>query len=246
MPVFQLSSSIVFPPPALAEPNGLLAIGGDLSPARLLAAYRQGIFPWFAEGDPILWWTPAPRLVLFPEEFHLSRRLARVIRQNVFSLSADRAFRQVMENCAGIRTATRTETWISSEMIDAYCRLHQQGFAHSIECWQDGSLVGGLYGIALGRVFFGESMFSAVSSASKVALYALVRHALAKGIRLLDCQMRTEHLVSMGAREVSRDHFQRLLDELATPVSPQELWHLRGAGMDAGGPVATFQKIQGG
>jgi len=211
----------------MAEANGLLAVGGDLSPTRLLAAYRQGIFPWFAEGDPILWWSPAPRMVLFPEAFHLSRRLARVIRQDVFSLSADLAFRQVMESCASIRTATRTETWINPEMIEAYCRLHHKGFAHSIECWQGGALVGGLYGIALGRVFFGESMFSAVSGASKVALHALVRHALATGIRLLDCQMRTEHLVSMGARGISRDHFQHLLDSLATPVAPQKKWRLR-------------------
>ena len=226
----------------MAEPNGLLAIGGDLSPGRLLAAYRQGIFPWYAEGDPILWWTPAPRLVLFPEEFHLSRRLARVIRQQVFSLSADQAFRQVMERCAGIRTATRKETWINPEMVEAYCRLHHQGFAHSIECWQDSTLVGGLYGIVLGQVFFGESMFSEVSGASKVALYALVRHALATGLRLLDCQMRTEHLVSMGAREISRAHFQQLLDELATPVSPQKKWRLRRTEREEIGPTDACQK----
>lgn len=242
MPVFQLSSAIVFPPPAMAEPNGLLAIGGDLSPDRLLAAYRQGIFPWYAEGDPILWWTPAPRLVLFPEEFHLSRRLARVIRQNVFSLSADQAFRRVMESCAAIRTATRTETWINAEMIEAYCRLHHQGFAHSIECWQGNSLVGGLYGIALGRVFFGESMFSAVSGGSKIALHALVQHALATGIRLLDCQMRTEHLVSMGAREISRDNFQQLLDSLATQVSPPKKWRLRGSDKRGSGPADARRK----
>ncbi|MHB8808817.1 MAG: leucyl/phenylalanyl-tRNA--protein transferase [Desulfobulbaceae bacterium] len=242
MPVFHLSSSISFPSPAMAEANGLLAVGGDLSPARLLAAYRQGIFPWFAEGDPILWWSPAPRLVLFPEEFHLSRRLARMIRQDVFSLSADMAFRQVMESCAAIRTATRTETWINRDMIEAYCRLHQQGFAHSIECWQGGLLVGGLYGISLGRVFFGESMFSAVSGASKVALHALTRHALATGIRLLDCQMRTEHLVSMGAREISRDHFQHLLDSLATPVTLQKKWHLRGTDKERIGPAGACQK----
>lgn len=246
MPVFQLSSTIVFPPPAMAEPNGLLAIGGDLLPARLLAAYRQGIFPWYAEGDPILWWTPAPRLVLFPGEFHLSRRLARVIRRNVFSLTADQAFRQVMERCAAIRTATRTETWINPDMIEAYCRLHYQGYAHSIECWQGNDLVGGLYGIALGRVFFGESMFSEVSGASKVALYALVRHALATGIWLLDCQMRTEHLVSMGAREVSRAHFQQLLDNLATPVFPQKKWRLRGTEREGIGPADACRNTKDG
>lgn len=226
----------------MAEPNGLLAVGGDLSPARLLAAYRQGIFPWYAGDDPILWWSPAPRLVLFPEEFHLSRRLARVMRQNVFSLSADRAFRQVMERCASIRTETRTETWLNPEMIEAYCLLHHQGFAHSIECWQDDALVGGLYGIVLGHVFFGESMFSAVSGASKVALHALVRHARATDIRLLDCQMRTEHLVSMGAREISRDHFQHLLDSLAAPVAPQKKWRLRESDKEGIGPADACQK----
>lgn len=242
MPVFRLSAAISFPSPAMAEANGLLAVGGDLSPAWLLAAYRQGIFPWFAEGDPILWWSPAPRLVLFPEEFHLSRRLARMIRQGLFCLSADLAFRQVMESCAAIRTAIRTETWITPEMIEAYCLLHHQGFAHSIECWQGGVLVGGLYGISLGRVFFGESMFSTVSGASKVALHALTRHALATGIQLLDCQMRTEHLVSMGAREIGRDHFQQLLDSLATPVAPQKKWRLRGTDKERIGPAGACRK----
>jgi leucyl/phenylalanyl-tRNA--protein transferase len=242
MPVFRLSTSLAFPPPAMAEPSGLLAVGGDLSPARLLAAYRLGIFPWFSEGDPILWWSPAPRLVLFPGEFHLSRRLARVVRQNVFSLSADLAFRQVMESCAACRTATRTETWITSEMIQAYCRLHEQGYAHSIECWQGGVMVGGLYGVVLGRVFFGESMFSAVSGASKVALHALARHALATDLRLLDCQMRTEHLVSMGAREIDRDHFQSLLASLATPVAPQKKWRLPGTDQERIGPADACPK----
>ncbi|MFZ5797514.1 MAG: leucyl/phenylalanyl-tRNA--protein transferase [Desulfobulbus sp.] len=226
MPVFHLSPAIAFPPPAMAEPNGLLAVGGDLSPDRLLAAYSQGIFPWYGEGDPILWWSPAPRLVLFPEEFHLSRRLARLLRQNVFSLSTDRAFRKVMENCAAIRSATRTETWINADMIAAYCRLHQLGFAHSIECWQGSALVGGLYGVLLGRVFFGESMFSSTSNASKVALAGLVRIAGASGIRMIDCQMRTAHLVSLGAREISREDFQRALAKQVQPMQPLKKWRL--------------------
>lgn len=241
MPLFQLHNAIAFPPPELAEPDGLLAIGGDLSPARLLAAYRQGIFPWFAEDDPILWWAPAPRLVLFPEKFHLSRRLARLVRQHVFSLSSDLAFRQVMEGCAATRRASRNATWINQEMIEAYCQLHRMGFAHSIECWQGPSLVGGLYGVALGKVFFGESMFFLVSGASKVALHALVRHALASGISLIDCQMRTEHLVSMGAEEISRECFQYLLDTLATPASPPKKWRLRGSGMEKADPAGTGQ-----
>ena len=226
MPVFQLPSAIVFPPPAMAEPDGLLAIGGDLSPKRPLTAYGLGIFPWYAAGAPILWWSPAPRLVLFPKEFHLSRRLARLVRQEKFALSADQAFRQVMTHCAAMRSPTRTETWINEEMIEAYCRLHQLGFAHSIECWQGDILVGGLYGVCLGRVFFGESMFSEVSGASKVALHALVRHAQEHGIRLIDCQMRTEHLVSLGAREIPREQFQQLLETLAAPATPQEKWRL--------------------
>lgn len=226
MPVFQLSRAVAFPPPALAEPDGLLAVGGDLSPPRLLAAYHQGIFPWYAEGDPILWWSPAPRLVLFPEEFHLSRRLARLIRQRPFTLSADLAFRQVMENCAALRNPSRSATWINPEMVEAYCRLHHLGFAHSIECWQGSLLAGGLYGVALGGVFFGESMFSAVNSASKVALHTLVTHAPAAGIRLVDCQMRTMHLVSMGAREIPREEFLQLLQQLVPPAAPQKKWRL--------------------
>lgn len=239
MPIFQLPRPVAFPSPSLAEPDGLLAVGGDLSPARLLAAYRQGIFPWYAEGDPILWWCPSSRLVLFPEEFHVPRRLARLIRQRPFTLSADLAFRQVMEHCASFRSATRTETWINPEMIDAYGRLHDLGFAHSIECWKDEVLVGGLYGVALGRVFFGESMFSSVSGASKIALHALARHALATDIRLLDCQMRTAHLISLGAREIGGEEFQGLLDALAQPVTPQKKWRLAGTDMEEIGPAGA-------
>jgi leucyl/phenylalanyl-tRNA---protein transferase len=221
----------------MAEPNGLLAVGGDLSSARLLAAYRQGIFPWYALGDPILWWSPEPRLVLFPEEFHLARRLARIIRRQTFSVTADQAFREVMDNCAAIRTATRRETWIHAEMIEAYCRLHAMGFAHSIECWQGTSLAGGLYGVALGGVFFGESMFSRVRDASKVALQTLVRHCLAGDIRLIDCQMHTAHLVSMGARTIDREHFQRLLDTLIGPAPSKKNWRLLQADKEKIGPA---------
>lgn len=227
MPVFQLSDKIIFPAPELAEPDGLLAVGGDLRPERLLEAYRLGIFPWYSEGDPILWWSPAPRLVLLPEDFHLPRRLAREIRRKTFSLTGDKAFRQVIEQCAYTRIRQGEGTWITGEMVEAYIRLHELGFAHSIECWQDGELVGGLYGVLLGRVFFGESMFARVSNTSKLSLHALTEHARQADIQLIDCQMRTEHLIRMGAREIPGRDFQALLKRFATPVMPQKKWRLQ-------------------
>lgn len=227
MPVFQLGKQLTFPPPELAEPNGLLAVGGDLSPARIIAAYRQGIFPWFGEGDPILWWSPAPRLVLFPEEFHLPRRLARTIRQNVFTVTADTVFHEIIDRCARIRIEAGAETWITGEMIEAYCCLHELGYAHSIESWRGAELAGGLYGVALGKIFFGESMFSLAGNASKIALHALIRHATATGIHMIDCQMRTEHLIRLGARELSRKDFQHILNRFVYPLAPQKKWRLR-------------------
>ena len=226
MPVFQLNRDITFPAPELAEDDGLIAVGGDLSPERILEAYRSGIFPWYGEGDPILWWTPSPRLILFPQEFYVSRRLARTIRQNIFSITADSAFKNVITHCAAKRSENRDETWINREMINAYCHLHELGYAHSIECWKEDKLVGGLYGIALDHVFFGESMFSNISNSSKVALNALVRHAKETGITFIDCQMRTEHLVSHGAREISRNRFQKLLNKNIRKITPQHKWSL--------------------
>ena len=226
MPVFQLNRDIVFPSPELAEPDGLIAVGGDLSPERLLEAYRSGIFPWYSEGDPILWWTPSPRLALFPEEFYISRRLARIIRQNIFSVTADSAFEEVITNCAAKRSENRNETWITQDMLSAYCHLHELGYAHSIECWKEDKLVGGLYGIALDQVFFGESMFSDMSNSSKIALNALVQHAIKSGIVLIDCQMRTEHLINLGAREISRARFQNLLRKNIQELHPQKKWLL--------------------
>ena len=226
MPVFQLSRDIVFPSPELAEPDGLIAVGGDLCPKRIMEAYKSGIFPWYSEGDPILWWTPSPRLILFPEEFYISRRLARTIRQNVFSVSADSSFEKVITNCAEQRSENRNETWITQEMISAYYHLHELGYAHSIECWKDDKLVGGLYGIALDHVFFGESMFSTMSNSSKVALNALVQHAKETGIHLIDCQLRTEHLASLGAREISRTKFEELLNKNIRETTPQQKWRL--------------------
>ena len=227
MPVFQLPRDIIFPLPEHAEPDGLLAVGGDLSPARLLSAYSQGIFPWYSEGEPILWWSPAPRLVLYPDEFHLPRRLARTIRQNVFTISADTAFGEVIGTCARVRTDSGEGTWITAAMRAAYIHLHELGFAHSIECWHQGRLAGGLYCVCLDRVFFGESMFTMVRDASKVALARLVEHARASGIRMIDCQMTTAHLLRFGAREIDRQQFQEELQAFIREIRPQKKWRLR-------------------
>lgn len=213
MPVFQLNEHIIFPHPDLAEPNGLLAVGGDLSVPRLINAYKQGIFPWFAENDPILWWFTSPRMVLMPEEFKPSKRLLRYYRNTTFGMTINRTFEDVIRACAGTRRESEEGTWITETMVDAYIQLHHHGYAHSVECWADDRLVGGLYGIALGRVFFGESMFSTVSNSSKFALIHLVDFLKSKGYRLIDCQMTTEHLITLGARELSGKYFQHLLKE---------------------------------
>lgn len=226
MPVFRLNKEILFPPTELAEPDGLLAVGGDLAPARLLAAYQQGIFPWYSSEEPILWWSPAPRLVLLPEEFHLPKRLARTIRQNIFQISTDTAFAEVIAACAGVREELGKGTWITKEMQAAYIRLHELGFAHSVECRVEGELVGGLYGVCLDRFFFGESMFSRQTDASKAALAALVSHAQRIGLRAIDCQMTTAHLLRFGSREMRREAFQELLDQFIQSIQPQARWQL--------------------
>ena len=227
MPFFQLTDDILFPAPEFAEPDGLLAIGGDLSHPRLITAYRQGIFPWYSDGEPILWWSPAPRLVLFPEQFHLPRRLARTIRKQVFQVTADTAFADVIASCGSLRKESGEGTWITEEMKDAYIHLHELGFAHSIECWCKGELAGGLYGVCLDRVFFGESMFSRKTDASKVALATLVRHAEDIGIRAIDCQMSTAHLLRFGSREIDREEFQEILEQFIQTITPQKKWRLR-------------------
>jgi leucyl/phenylalanyl-tRNA--protein transferase len=191
---------------AMIQPNGLLAVGGDLSPARLLHAYQRGIFPWFSQGQPILWWAPDPRAVLLARTLKISRSLRKTLRRDVFQVSFDQAFAEVIQACARPR-ARQNDTWITSHMIAAYCELHACGFAHSVECWKGGQLVGGLYGVAIGRVFFGESMFSRVSDASKVALAALCR----SGYELIDCQLPSDHLKRMGAVDLPRSQFMRLL-----------------------------------
>lgn len=224
MPVFQLTDQIIFPHPSLAEDNGLLAVGGDLSPQRLIAAYRKGIFPWYGEGDPLLWWFTSPRLVLFPNELIISKRLARTLRQQPFEISIDRDFEQVITNCARNRTDHGKETWIVKEMQSAYIELHQMGYAHSVECWQDSTLAGGLYGLRIDKVFFGESMFTSVSDASKVAFVFLIEHLKQKGVELIDCQMTTQHLLRFGAREISGKEFQHLLDRLIQSTIPDGKW----------------------
>ena len=209
-----------FPPldAALGDPNGLLAAGGDLSPERLIAAYRHGIFPWYNEAQPILWWSPDPRMVLFTEEFRISRSLGKRVKQQRYALRADTAFRAVMEACAEPR-AGQSGTWISPPVVDAYTRLHRMGYAHSIEAWRNGDLVGGLYGIAIGRMFFGESMFAREPDASKVALVQLVTLLRSKDMPVIDCQQETQHLSRFGARPIPRREFAGWLSRLVN--SPQ-------------------------
>lgn len=200
--------SLQFPPltQALPEPNGLLAAGGDLSSARLIAAYRHGCFPWYSEGQPLLWWSPDPRTVLLPNNLHLSRSLRKVLRSNQFSVTFDRNFTEVIHACSEPRD-DELGTWITADMQAAYAELHQQGYAHSVEVWQQGKLVGGLYGLAIGQLFFGESMFSRVSNASKVGFVTLIRALAAAGFVLIDCQVPTAHLASLGAHNITRDSF---------------------------------------
>ncbi len=206
---------------ALREPNGLLAVGGSLTPEWILYAYRRGVFPWFSEGQPILWWTPDPRAVLFPGEFRCSRSLAKSIRNGGFDVRVDTAFAEVVAGCAAPRSS-ESGTWITPEMHRSYVELHGRGLAHSFETWRDGELVGGLYGVGIGKVFFGESMFSRARDASKVALARLVSECTRRGIGLIDCQMATDHLASLGSRSIPRTDFEHLLRSLCK--GPVDLW----------------------
>ncbi len=215
-----------FPPvgTALAEPNGLLCAGLDLSPARILDAYRHGIFPWFNPGEPVLWWSPDPRMVLAPGEVKISRSLKQRMKRGGYEIRVDTSFREVMLACAAPREG-QSGTWISRPMLEAYTRLHELGYAHSVETWMDGELAGGLYGMAIGRMFYGESMFSRKTDASKLALVHLCRQLEAWGFGLIDCQMETAHLASMGARPIPRKDFIREMKRLLELEPVPAPWH---------------------
>ena len=213
MPIFALDESLYFPPPHLAESDGLLAMGGNLSPERLLAAYKKGIFPWY-DAPPILWWCPNPRFVLFPEALKVSKSLQTLIKKKQFDFTINTAFKKVITACKSIKRINQESTWINEDIIDAYCKLHHQGIAFSAEVWQNNQLVGGLYGILLGKIFFGESMFSTVSNASKVAFVHFVQFLKNQyNIVLIDCQIHSNHLESLGAGMIPLEEFQQYLSE---------------------------------
>jgi leucyl/phenylalanyl-tRNA--protein transferase len=223
--ILRTDAGVEFPPVETASPEGLLAVGGDLRPERLLAAYRRGIFPWYSEGQPILWWSPDPRAVLLPERLKISRSLRKTLRAGKFRVTLDARFRDVMLACAAPRPQhPYGGTWITPDMIEAYTRLHALGFAHSVEAWQEDELVGGLYGVALGGAFFGESMFARASDASKVAFVHLVHQLVRWGFTLIDCQQYTEHLARFGAREIPRPEFLSRLQRVLTLPDRQGRW----------------------
>lgn len=221
----------VFPPleSALAEPNGLLAAGGDLAPERILAAYRRGIFPWYSEGEPILWWSPDPRMVLTPDTFKISRSLSKTLRNADYEIRLDSAFDKVIQHCATAPRDGQKGTWITAEMRHAYLRLHDLGYAHSVETWREGELVGGLYGLAIGSAYFGESMFSLQTDASKIALAHLCAHLKRLGFGIIDCQMETRHLASLGAKPIPRSDFASRLDDLCAHDMPPGRWDVDAA-----------------
>jgi len=227
--LFRLPREVAFPDPRQAEPDGLLAVGGDLAPERLLAAYAAGIFPWYGPGSPILWWSPDPRLVLDPARLHVPRTLARLRRKAPYRFTADAAFDRVIGACAGIRRPGQDGTWITPPMVRAYRQLHELGFAHSFEAWEGEALVGGLYGVSLGAAFFGESMFAARPDASKLAFVESVEWLAARGCRLVDCQVRTEHLARFGAEDWSRDLFLAALFEALEAPTRRGKWSMTGA-----------------
>lgn len=226
MPIFALNDELWFPSIEHSEPDGLLALGGDLSPERLLLAYSNGIFPWYNEGDPILWWSPNPRMILYPEEIKISKSMAKVLRQGKFKVSFDNAFESVITACASICRNGIRETWIVPDMIKAYLTMHQLGYAHSVEVWSDGKLVGGLYGISIGAVFCGESMFSLESNASKVGFITLVQWLQKLNYHFIDCQVHTPHLESLGAREIPRERFLSELTDALKISGRKGAWRL--------------------
>ncbi|MDY6905263.1 MAG: leucyl/phenylalanyl-tRNA--protein transferase [Thermodesulfobacteriota bacterium] len=231
-------NNVSFPSPKIAEPDGLLALGGDLSVERLLVAYMAGIFPWYAKGDPILWWSPDPRLILIPDNVHVPRRLRRTLNQGIFAFTMDTAFNDVITSCARVRNDSREGTWIVAEMIDAYNQLHEAGYAHSVEAWQADRLVGGLYGLSLGSCFFGESMFTTVSNASKAAFVALAEFLAGNGFAMIDCQVTTSHLQRFGAEEIPRDEFLDMLEACVAEPTWKGRWRFD---MKAGDCVREYR-----
>lgn len=224
MPLFRLTDDHVFPHPELALDEGLLAVGGDLSRDRLLLAYKRGIFPWYSEGEPILWWSPDPRMVLFLDELHVSRRLRRKMAQPGWQVTFDTAFDQVIDACAAIPRRGQDGTWITRTMRDAYADLHGAGYAHSVETWHGNDLVGGLYGVSLGACFFGESMFSLRADASKIALTRLVERLIQWDFEFIDCQLHTDHLARLGARDVPRHEFLAMLHKNLQRATHRGSW----------------------
>ncbi len=235
MPIFRLGRDVAFPDPARAEPDGLLAVGGDLRPERLLSAYALGIFPWYDASSPILWWSPDPRLVLEPQRLHVSRSLRRTIRRGTYRVTADTAFERVIRRCASRARPGQRGTWITPEMVDGYARLHRLGFAHAFEAWEGEALAGGLYGVSLGAAFFGESMFADRPDASKVTFVRAVEWLSTRGVQLVDCQVRTEHLVSLGAHEIPRREFLARLARALEAPTLRGTWTLEEAPAGTGG-----------
>ena len=228
MTVFLLSDTIEFPSPHLASEDGLLAVGGDLSQERLLLAYHMGIFPWFSENEPILWWSPDPRLVLYPHEIKISKTLKKILKKKAFKVTMDLAFNEVIKQCAEVRLQKNQGTWIIEDIIEAYCKLHESGYAHSVEVWHQGELAGGLYGVSLGKCFFGESMFTRISNASNIALVSLVEHLKKMSFDLIDCQVTTEHLIRFGAKEIPRTLFLKKLKTSLSATTYRGKWKYKG------------------
>jgi len=224
MPLFRLSEELNFPPARFARSDGLLCIGGDLSSKRLLLAYENGIFPWFSKNEPLLWWSPDPRLVLFPGNIHISKSLKKRIKKLPFDIKVDNAFEETIHSCALVRKKHNEDTWIIPEMVEAYTKLHYLGYAHSIEAWKNSRLVGGLYGVCIGGSFFGESMFSLESDASKIALVSLANFLQKNKFDLIDCQVTTQHLLDMGADEIPRDTFLDIIQQSVKREDINNIW----------------------
>lgn len=225
MPIYLLNEKLIFPNPENSDSSGLIAVGGDLSIERLLLAYRKGIFPWYSEGDPILWFSPDPRLIFYPSQFTPSKSLQKVIKTSKFDVKFDQSFETIIKNCAEVNRIGQTGTWITEGMIDSYIKLHEEGYAHSVETYFESELVGGLYGVSLGGAFFGESMFHKVSNASKVAFYYLMKKCKKWNFDFIDSQVSTDHMKAMGAKEISRTEFLKILSKTLDKETKKGKWN---------------------